>query len=81
MEVKAFKQAAMNFVFESVKGDRERLFGNSNMHHEFRSFAIRKVLKILSAGIIVPVGKMIQSNKHSVGRGTRNGPFVRPMVR
>jgi hypothetical protein len=36
---------------------------------------------MLRAEIIVPVGKMIRSNIHSVGTSTRNGPFVRPTVR
>jgi hypothetical protein len=71
----------MNFMLKSVKGDKERLFDNWNMQYEFTSFAIRKILKMVLAAIIVLVGKMIQSNEHFVGRSTRNGPFVRPKVR
>jgi hypothetical protein len=36
---------------------------------------------MLSAGIIVPVEKMIRPNNDSVGRSKRKGPLVRPMVR
>jgi len=71
----------MNFMLEIVKGDWEGLFNSWKWYYEFTSVAIKKILKILRAGIIVPVGNMIRSNNSSVGRRKRKEPLVRPMFR
>ena len=67
----------MNFMLETIKGDWEGLFDSWNMQYEFTSVAIKKILKLLRAGIIVPVGKVIRSNNDSVGK-SKKGSLVRP---
>lgn len=71
----------MNLMLESVKGDWEGLFDSQKWYYEFTSIAIKKILKMLRAGIILTVGKMIRSNNSSAGRRKRKWPLIRPMFR
>jgi len=47
----------INFILENVKGDWEELFDSWKWHYEFTSVDTKKILKMLCAGIILPVGK------------------------